>query len=131
MRVAGLLGANALMLAAGFGVLPLLGVARSWRELVARSWLAYLSGILLTGIVAAQLALVHVSIGWVGLSVLAVAALAAGGIRLRGSERPVWRRPRWLSLAVVAGLAALLVEYTRAFAVAPLDRYDAWAIWAL
>jgi hypothetical protein len=28
-------------------------------------------------------------------------------------------------------LAALLAEYTRAFAVAPLNRYDAWAIWAL
>jgi hypothetical protein len=131
MRVAGLLGANALMLAAGFGVLPLLGIARSWRELVARSGLAYLSGVLLAGIVAAQLALVHVSIGWVGLSVLAVAALAGGGMRLRGSERPVWRRPGWLSLTAVAGLAALLAEYTRAFAVAPLDRYDAWAIWAL
>jgi hypothetical protein len=31
----------------------------------------------------------------------------------------------------VAALAAVLVEYARAFAVAPLDRYDAWAIWAL
>src|SRR5205814_10167854 len=28
-------------------------------------------------------------------------------------------------------LAALIAEYARAFAVAPLNRYDAWAIWAL
>ena len=28
-------------------------------------------------------------------------------------------------------LVALLVEYWRAFIVAPLNRYDAWAIWAL
>jgi hypothetical protein len=34
-------------------------------------------------------------------------------------------------VGAVAGLIALLVEYARAFAVAPLDRYDAWAIWAL
>ncbi len=131
MRVAGLLGANALMLAAGFGLLPLLGIARSWRELVARSGLAYLCGIVLAGIVAAHLALVHVSVGWIGLSVLALASLAAGALRLRGSERPEWRRPGWFSLAAVAALAAWLAECARAFAVAPLDRYDAWAIWAL
>ncbi len=131
MRIAALLAPNALMLAAGLGALPLLGVARSWRELVARSGLAYLCGIVLAGIVAAQLALVHVSVGWIGLSVLAVASLAAGGMRLRGSERPVWRRPGWFSLAAVAALAAWLAECARAFAVAPLDRYDAWAIWAL
>ena len=131
MRVAGLLGANALMLAAGFGLLPLLGIARSWRDLVARSGLAYLCGIVLAGIVAAHLALVHVSVGWIGLSVLALASLAAGALRLRGSERPEWRRPRWFSLAAVAALAAWLAECARAFAVAPLDRYDAWAIWSL
>jgi hypothetical protein len=28
-------------------------------------------------------------------------------------------------------LAAVFVEYARGFAVAPLDRYDAWAIWSL
>jgi len=36
-----------------------------------------------------------------------------------------------LSLAGAAILVAVLVEYGRAFAVAPLNRYDAWAIWAL
>ena len=34
MRMAALLGANALMLVAGLGMLPLLGIARSWRLLV-------------------------------------------------------------------------------------------------
>jgi hypothetical protein len=131
MRVAGLLGANVLMLAGGIGVLPLLGIARSWRELVSRAGLAYLCGILVAAIVAANLALVHVSFGWIGLSVLAVASLAFTARRLRGSELPSWRQPSWLSLAAVGALAALLAEYARAFAVAPLDRYDAWAIWAL
>ena len=32
MRVAGLLGANALIVCIGLGLLPWLGAARSWRE---------------------------------------------------------------------------------------------------
>jgi hypothetical protein len=131
MRVAALLAANLLMLAAGLGVLPLLGIARSWRELVARSGLAYLCGIVITGVVAANLALVRVSFGWTGLVVLAAVLVAAGGGRLWRSDQPVVRRPAWSTLAGVAAIVAILVEYGRAFAVAPLDRYDAWAIWAL
>jgi len=119
------------MLAAGVGLLPLLGIASSWRTFVQRSALAYLCGIVLAAVVAAQLALVHVSFGWIGLSVLAAISVAFTIFRLRGTERPVWRRPSWLSIATVAALAALFVEYARAFALAPLDRYDAWAIWAL
>jgi hypothetical protein len=131
MRIAALLAANGLMLGAGLGALPLLGVARSWRELVARSGLAFLCGLAISGLVAANLALVHVSFGWIGLALLALGSLAAGGLRLRGTERPVLRPPAWPALAGVAALAAILVEYGRAFAVAPLNRYDAWAIWAL
>jgi hypothetical protein len=131
MRVAALLGANALMLAAGLGALPLLGVARSWRQLVARSGLAYLLGLVLAGMVAANLALVRVSFGWTGLALLAAVLLAAGLVRLRQTERPVWSRPSWIALAGAAAVVAVLVEYGRAFAVAPLNRYDAWAIWAL
>jgi hypothetical protein len=131
MRVAGLLGANLLMLVAGIGVLPLLGAARSWRGVWQHVGLAYLCGIVVAAIVAANLALVHVSFGWIGLSLLAAVSLGFTAFRLRGTERPTWRRPGWLSLAAVAALAALLAEYARAFAVAPLDRYDGWAIWAL
>jgi hypothetical protein len=131
VRIAGLLGANALMLVAGLGILPLLGVARSWRELLARSGLAYLCGIVIAGVVAAHLALVRVSFGWIGLAVLAALSAAAGAWRLRGTELPRWQRPGWITLAGIALIAAVLVEYGRAFAVAPLNRYDAWAIWAL
>jgi hypothetical protein len=131
MRVTALLAANVLMFAAGLGALPLLGVAKTWRELLARSGVAYLCGIVIAGLVAANLALVHVNFGWTGLGVLAAIMLAGGGLRLRGTERPVWRRPGWIALAGVAAVAAVLVEYGRAFAVAPLNRYDAWAIWAL
>jgi hypothetical protein len=131
VRVAGLLGANALIACAGLGLLPWLGVARSWRELVSRCGLAYLCGLLLVGILAAQLALVQVSFGWVALVLVTSASVVSGAWHLRGSERPVWTWPRWPALAAVAGLAALLAEYARAFAIAPLNRYDAWAIWAL
>jgi hypothetical protein len=119
------------MLVAGFGLLPLLGAARSWAELWARSGLAWLCGLVTAGVVAANLALVHVSFGGTGLATLAVLAAAAGTWRLYGTDRPTVRRPTWLSLAGAAILLGILVEYARAFTVAPLDRYDAWAIWAL
>jgi hypothetical protein len=131
VRVAGLLGANALMFCTGLGMLPWLGVARSWRELVSRCGLAYLCGLVLTGILAAHLALVHVSFGWLALALVTSVSVVSGAWHLKGSPRAVWTRPRWTVVGAVAGLIALLVEYGRAFAVAPLDRYDAWAIWAL
>jgi hypothetical protein len=129
--MAALLGANVLMLAAGFGMLPLLGIARSWRLLLFRSGLAYLCGVLLVGIVSAHLALVHVSFGWIGLALLAALSLGFCAWRLNGTERPAWRRPDWIDAAAFAALVALMIEYGRAFRVAPLNRYDAWAIWAL
>lgn len=131
MRVAGLVGANLLMLAGGLGVLPLLGVAHSWRSLLYRSGLAYLCGLVLAGILAAHLALVHVSFGWIGLGVLAALSTAVCSWRLRGTERPAVQRPAWLDVAGFVVLAAVLADYLRAFRVAPLNRYDAWAIWAL
>ena len=131
MRMAALLGANALMLVAGLGMLPLLGIARSWRLLVFRCGLAYLCGLVLVGIVSAHLALVQVSVGWIGLVVMAALSLAFCAWRLNGTERPGWRRPSWVSAVGFAALVALIVDYGRAFRVAPLNRYDAWAIWAL
>src|SRR5204863_4575564 len=114
VRVPQLLGANALMLVTGVGVLPWLGVAHSWRMLWRRIGLAYFCGILVTAIVAAHLALVHVSFGWTGLSLLAALSAASFAWHLRGTERSSWRRPRAVTLAGVAALAALLAEYARA-----------------
>jgi hypothetical protein len=131
VKVAGLLGANALIFCIGLGLLPWLGVARSWRQLVSRCGLAYLCGLVATGILAAHLALVHVSVGWLELALMAAVSVMSGAWHLRGSERPVRPRPKWPALGAAAALLALLVEYARAFAVAPLNRYDAWAIWAL
>ena len=131
MRMAALLGANALMLVSGLGLLPLLGIARSWRLLLFRCGLAYLCGIVLVGIVSAHLALVHVEFGWIGLGLLAALSLGFCAWRLSGTERPVWRRPDWIEAAGLATLVALTIDFGRAFRVAPLNRYDAWAIWAL
>ena len=131
MRVAGLLGANALIVCVGLGVLPWLGAARSWRQLVSRCGLGYLCGLVVTGILAAHLALVHVAFGWPALAVAAAVSVMSGAWHLRGSERPVRPRPHWPAVGAAAALAAVLAEYARAFAVAPLNRYDAWAIWAL
>jgi hypothetical protein len=131
MRATALIGANLLMLVAGLGVLPLLGIARTWRELAFRSGLAYLVGLLVTGIVSAHLALVHVAVGWLGLSLLAAFSVAVCVWRLRGTEPPALPRPAWINVAGLVALTALLVDYARAFRVAPLNRYDAWAIWAL
>jgi hypothetical protein len=131
VRVVGLLGANALIFCIGLGLLPWLRVARSWRELVSRSGLAYMCGLVATGILSAHLALVHVSFGWLALVLVAAVSVMSGAWHLRGSERPVWTRPSWPALGAAAALAAVLAEYARAFAVAPLNRYDAWAIWAL
>jgi hypothetical protein len=131
MRAVALIGANVLMLVAGLGVLPLLGIARSWRELLFRSGLGYLCGLLLVGVVSAQLALVHTGVGWIGLALLAAASVALCAWRLHGTERPLRPRPAWIDVAGVVAVIALLLDYARAFRVAPLNRYDAWAIWAL
>jgi hypothetical protein len=86
---------------------------------------------LLVGIVSAHLALVHVSFGWIGLGLVGAISLGFCAWRLNGTERPVWRRPGWIDLAGIVGLLAITVDFGRAFRVAPLNRYDAWAIWAL
>ena len=131
MRVVGLLAANALIAVAGVGILPLLGIARSWRELVARSGLAYFCGLATVGIVSAHFALIRLSFGWPALTSLAIILAAAGAWRLAGTELPQLAAPAGISIAGTLALAAVFVEYARGFAVAPLDRYDAWAIWSL
>src|SRR6185437_1600697 len=63
--------ANLLMLAVGAGLLPVLRLAHSRRDVVGQLPLAYAVGLAATGIVAANLALVDVSVGRLGLPLLA------------------------------------------------------------
>jgi hypothetical protein len=119
--LAGLLGANALMLVAGLGVV-------GFRRFGA----AYLVGIALCGVLAAELAVVGVGYGWTLLALTAAGAAAYRVLRLRGAHgglRPT--RPSLPALAATGVLVALLVRAWPSFAVQPFDEYDGWAMWAM
>jgi Dolichyl-phosphate-mannose-protein mannosyltransferase len=120
--------ANGLMLAVGIGLLPVLGLAQSRRDLPARLPLAYAVGLAATGILAANLALVDVAVGRLGLPLLAAGSLALGIPRLeRGRLRAGWRG-RW-QLVLLLPTAAYLANAARLFAVKPLLENDSWALW--
>src|SRR5919197_946649 len=100
---AGLLAANALFLATGVGVVALLG-AGGGSSLFGRLGLAYIGGIAVVSILAAQLALLGVSLGLTGLAIVATVSVALGArrfARLRGSSGP---RGLWGG-RIVAGAA--------------------------
>ena len=132
----GILFVNALYLAFGVGLLPLLRIAGDREALVARLPLAYPVGLAASGILAAHLALIDVPLGTVELVVLAAVVLFLGLRRVRGVEaqpphtRPV--EPAW-SRAVGAGALVLsLVLLAHAWAtyeLRPLLEWDGWAIW--
>jgi len=73
-----LVAANVLMLALGSGLLPLLRLARTRRDLLTRLPLGYAVGLAATGILAADLAVVDVTVGWITLPLLAAGSLALG-----------------------------------------------------
>jgi hypothetical protein len=119
--MAGLLGANVLMLVAGIGVVGF-----------RRMPLAYLVGIAVCGILAAELAVVGVAYGW---TLLSLTAAGAAGYRIwklrhaRGGMR--FTRPSAAALLAGVLLLGLLVRAWPAFRVRTLDAYDAWAMWAM
>jgi hypothetical protein len=120
--VTGLLGANALMLVTGLGLVGL-----------RRAAVAYLAGIALCGSLAAELAVVGVAYGWTLLALTAAAAAAYRIERLRRSSRGGLRltRPSPAALLGLAVLVALFLRAWPAFRVRPLDEYDGWAMWAM
>src|SRR5689334_13938601 len=108
-RILDLLALNLLMLALGTGLLPLLRLAGSRRELLERAPLAYLVGIVATGVAAAELAVVDMPVGWLALALLAAAALVLG-LRRVGATAATPRRP--LDSGVLAPSLALLAVAT-------------------
>ena len=137
----GLLVAQALYLAIGAGLMPILRIAPTRAALVRRIGLAYTVGVAVAGIVAAHLALLEAPIGLLELAVLAVVSVALGWRRLRRAPRESLGRPavprhplEWANVAVGAVatlvLGVLLVHATRAYAARPLKEWDGWAIWA-
>ncbi len=132
----GLLAVNALYLALGAGLLPLLRLAPTRTALRERLPLAYALGLAVAGVASAHLALVDVPLGLPELAVVAAVVLALGVRRARrlppGERAPAEPATSlaigWLGLA--AALVLLLVA-ARAYAVRPLVEWDGWAIWGL
>jgi hypothetical protein len=132
--VTGILLANALFFAIGVGLLPILRIARTRDEVVARLSLAYLVGVAATGIVAAHLALVDIPIGLVELVVLAAVVLYLGLRRLEPGTfvRPTPREPTWSRVVGIGAIVVALLLLGHAWAtyeVRPLLEWDGWAIW--
>ena len=122
-RIAVLAAANLVMLAFGCGLLALLRLARTRRELLAQLPLAYAVGLAATGILAAELAVVGVAVGPVVLSLVTVVALAAGlpGLPAGGPWRLHPPRTKDLpALALLAVTTLYVLAGLRLAAVAPL-----------
>lgn len=116
-----LLGTNALMFAAGIGLVGFRRIA-----------VAYLAGIALCGILAAELAVVGIAYGWALLATTAAVSLGYRLWRLRRARGGVrLTRPSAAALVGSALLVALLVRAWPAFRVRTLDAYDGWAMWAM
>jgi hypothetical protein len=119
--MAGLLGANVLMLLAGVGLVGFRRIA-----------VAYFAGIALCGILAAELAVVGVAYGWTLLGLTAAISAAYRLWRLRRARGGVrLTRPSLAALAGLVLLVALLVRAAPLFRIRPLDAYDGWAMWAM
>jgi hypothetical protein len=141
--VARLLLLNGLVFVFGLGLLPLLRIAQTWRELRCRWPIAYMVGIATLGAADATLELIHVPLGIVEVAVLAVAAALGGGLRLvdRSSRLhlsegvPVTSLGRVDRISLATGVIALSLalalsaKATYAYTVRPLREYDGWAIW--
>ena len=132
-----LLAAQGLYFAIGAGLLPLLGVARSWSGLLVRIGLAYMVGVAAVGILAAHLALAGVSLALPELSGAAAASLLLGWWRIvRRGEPSTFSLPRphlrWvIPFGALVTTVVLLGHAARTFAVRPLLEWDGWAIWAM
>jgi hypothetical protein len=132
-KIVAIAGANALMLVLGAGLMPYLRLARTRRELLSRLPLAYAVGLAATGILAADLAVVDVPVGWALLAGFAAVAATLGLRRLPGGHvRLPGSRLRDLpAYAVLAVIAAFAVPLAKLLAVNPLNAIDGWVIWGL
>jgi hypothetical protein len=128
---------NLLLVLFGVGLMPLLGLAATPRQLLLRLPLAFAVGIATAGVLGQALELARVPLGPIGLTILALAALAGGSAKLLredASQGPDPARAPALSIGVglvSLGFAlALLLHAAHAYAVRPLREYDGWVIWA-
>jgi dolichyl-phosphate-mannose-protein mannosyltransferase len=125
--------ANALFAAFGTGLLPLLRLAQTRRQLLTRLPLGYAVGLAAGGIVVAHLSLLHVPVGRAGLPLLAIGSLVLGLRRLppaRAGSRVPWRPEDVAAVALLGVAAVVAIQAARLFAVKPLLESDGWVIWA-
>jgi 4-amino-4-deoxy-L-arabinose transferase-like glycosyltransferase len=124
--LAGLVYLQLLYLAIGTGLLQLLGL-RGWRRL----GLAYMAGVAVVGLLAAELVLVQVSLGLIELTLLAlVLGVTAFLRRSPAAERTIGKRDL-LGIAPLAPLVVLLGYALVGVGRRPLLEFDGWAIWGM
>ena len=126
---------------AGLGLLAVLGLAATPRDLVRFAAVSPLAGMAWTGVVAATLATFGSRLGVGGLVLLTLGTCAAGALRATRRPRVANRAvqlpaPRsWLDRAAVGAallaLAVVLVAALALFRVKPLAEYDGWAMWGM
>jgi hypothetical protein len=131
-RILALVVANLLLIVLGVGLLPLLRLAGTRRELLTRLPLAYAVGIAAGGILVAHLSLLHVPVGRIGLPLLAGASLALGLHRVwraTPGERLRWRPEDVAAVGVLGVVCAFAFPTAKLFVVKPLLESDGWVIW--
>jgi hypothetical protein len=129
----------AVLTVTGFGVIAVLRIATTRRELVRHAALAPLAGMAWAGIVAGTAATLGSRLGILGLAALAVVTCVAGGARIarsspRTASRVALRRnPFEIAAGIVSLLAigVVLVAALEVFRIKPLAEYDGWAMWGM
>ena len=126
---------------AGLGVLAVVGLASTLRDLLRNAAVAPLAGMAWTGIVGATLATFGLRLSVAGLVVLTIGTCLGGARRMRRRAGDSRRSERarstrsWLDRAAAAAallaLGAVAVSAARMFHVKPLAEYDGWAMWGM
>ena len=122
----GLVYLQLLYFAIGAGLLHLAGL-HSWR----RVGLAYLAGVAVVGVLAAQLVLIQITLGLVELTLLAVVLGVTAFLRRPRTVVREDRKGNPLAFAPLAALAVLLGYALFAVGRRPLLEFDGWAIWGM
>ena len=122
--------ANAFVAAAGLGVLRLVGLRPTLRDLSWSLGVGYLLGAGAVGVIGSALLVFGFPLLWWQILLLCAGLFAVGFLRRDGARPPSGISPSgWVrALPVVALLASavLLIDFT----VQPLWTDDAWSIWA-
>ena len=128
--------ANACILAAGHGVLRVVGLRPAARDLPWSLGVAYVAGAAAVGVLGSFLLVIGLSLAWWQLVLLCGAVLAAGlarrprGASVVSTQSPLGAAAGWvrvLRAATAVALAILALD----LAVQPIWTDDAWSIWAV